>query len=215
MATSNGARPYGGVSDEDRRADRRQRLVSATLDLVGEQGVAAVTVGAVCTRASLAKRYFYEGFDSLDDLLSTTLDLLFGTVSATIDALDLADADPTDLVTTAVRGAVDAMDDPRVARLYLESAANPSLLRTRDAAIDGFVAQLLERVLGGRPATPADELLGQLLVSGTTHVVALWLRGRLDLTRDELVAHLVALGAETGTRMRVRADTEDDGRHER
>lgn len=193
---------YAGVPEEARRAERRQKLVAATLDAVGEGGVVALTVGAVSARAGVAKRYFYESFDSLDALLSATLQEVFDRVGEAIASTAVrADATPEGLVRVAVAGAIDAMDDPRVARLYLESAGNPALLATRDRAVEGFVDQLLLQVAGGKVIDPRDRVTGHLLVSGSTHVVALWLQGRLDLTRDELIAHMVDLGAHAAVRI--------------
>lgn len=195
MPTDGPARRYAGASEEERRSDRRQRLLQATLDAVGEGGVVTLTVGAVSTRAGVAKRYFYESFRSLDELLSAALEQVFEQVREAIASVALrTDATPTELVEAAVGGAIAAMDDPRVARLYLESAGNAALLATRDRAVDGFVDQLLQQLSGGSPIQPVDRVTGHLLVSGSTHVVALWLRGRLDLSRDELVAHMVTVG---------------------
>ncbi len=188
---------YGGVSQEGRRSERRQKLIAATLDAVGEGGVVALTVGAVSSRAGVAKRYFYESFDSLDALLSATLREVFDRVGEAIASTAVrADATPEELVRAAVAGAIDAMDDPRVARLYLESAGNPTLLATRDHAVEGFVDQLLVRLAGDGPIDPRDRVTGHLLVSGSTHVVALWLQGRIDLGRDELVRHMVDVGVQ-------------------
>lgn len=62
-------RTYGGVSPEQRRLDRRARLLEAGLALYGSQGFAATSIDAVCGEAGLTKRYFYESFRSADDLL--------------------------------------------------------------------------------------------------------------------------------------------------
>lgn len=62
-------RTYGGVGSEQRRLDRRTRLLEAGLALYGSQGFAATSIDAVCSEAGLTKRYFYESFRSADDLL--------------------------------------------------------------------------------------------------------------------------------------------------
>lgn len=63
------ARAYGGVSEEQRRAARRLRLLEAGLEIIGTQGYAAATLRAVCTRAELTERYFYESFANREALL--------------------------------------------------------------------------------------------------------------------------------------------------
>jgi len=52
------------------RAARRTALLTAALDLIGEQGGAGVTVRSVCRRAGLTDRYFYENFAGRDELLA-------------------------------------------------------------------------------------------------------------------------------------------------
>ncbi|MBK8764215.1 MAG: TetR/AcrR family transcriptional regulator [Burkholderiaceae bacterium] len=63
------ARAYGGVSEEQRRAARRVRLLEAGLEIIGTQGYAAATLRAVCARAELTERYFYESFANREALL--------------------------------------------------------------------------------------------------------------------------------------------------
>jgi AcrR family transcriptional regulator len=62
-------RLWGGTTLTERREARRTALLEAALDLIGEAGAAAVTMRAVCRRAGLTDRYFYESFSDRDDLL--------------------------------------------------------------------------------------------------------------------------------------------------
>ena len=61
-------RSYGGVSADDRLAERRRRLLDAGLELFGTNGIAATTIADVCAQAGLTKRYFYESFATIDEL---------------------------------------------------------------------------------------------------------------------------------------------------
>lgn len=108
--TSSGGRLYAGRSPEDRREERRARLLAAGLELVGDDGVAAVSVRGVCSRAGLTPRYFYEEFGTVDALLRTLFDREFdaglarvGTAVAALDA-DGAAGQPR----VALRGAPSA-----------------------------------------------------------------------------------------------------------
>src|SRR5512139_3717483 len=56
---SESARHYGGVSAQERKAARRERLLDAGLQLFGTPGGDRVTVSAVCAEAGLTERYFY------------------------------------------------------------------------------------------------------------------------------------------------------------
>ncbi|WP_278258124.1 TetR family transcriptional regulator [Nocardioides convexus] len=53
-------RRYGGKTAEQRRAERREALLAAAVDIWQESGWAAVTMRGVCARAGLTDRYFYE-----------------------------------------------------------------------------------------------------------------------------------------------------------
>src|SRR5947209_17600727 len=67
---------YGGVEAGERQASRRKRLLEAGLDLLGREGWHAFTVRAVCARAKLGPRYFYESFPDRDALMVAILDQL-------------------------------------------------------------------------------------------------------------------------------------------
>ena len=102
-------RPYRGVSADDRRADRRARLLEAGLDLVGEVGVAEVTAEAVAARAGLSKRYFYESFADRDALLVAASSGVFETVRA---ALLVHLTGSSSSVEDRITGAVASRDQP-------------------------------------------------------------------------------------------------------
>ena len=65
---------YGGKTADERRSERRARLVEAGSQLWLDQGWAAVSMRAVCARAGLVDRYFYESFQNTDDLLASIWD---------------------------------------------------------------------------------------------------------------------------------------------
>ena len=71
-------RRYRGVSAADRTQARRARLTEAFLDVVLEEGALNATVDKVCGAAGLTKRYFYENFNDLDQLMLAAADEMFG-----------------------------------------------------------------------------------------------------------------------------------------
>lgn len=198
-------RPYGGLAQDERRAERRARLLAAVLDVVAEHGLAGVTVGAVSSAAGVSKRYFYESFASTDDLLAAALRRIFEDVGAAIAAASAEGEDaPRAVLEVAARSALDAMTDPRVARLYLEASESPAGTAVREAGVALLVDHLLARIVAG-PVPPRARMTGQLLVAGTHHVVAVWLRDDSGITREELIALLVDTGADAAARMRALA----------
>lgn len=67
-------RNYRGQSLEQRRSQRRQRLVDAGKEVFGEVGFQAATVRQICRSAGLTERYFYESFVNLNELFNATYD---------------------------------------------------------------------------------------------------------------------------------------------
>jgi AcrR family transcriptional regulator len=56
------ARVYAGRSAQQRREERRNRLLSAGQDLFGGQGYRTTSIEALCTAAGVSTRAFYEEF---------------------------------------------------------------------------------------------------------------------------------------------------------
>ncbi|UGY19195.1 TetR/AcrR family transcriptional regulator [Bradyrhizobium septentrionale] len=68
-SSSRKARLYGGMDAEERRAERRLRLIDAAIEVYGEVGYRVATVKAICEAAELTERYFYESFANSEALL--------------------------------------------------------------------------------------------------------------------------------------------------
>jgi AcrR family transcriptional regulator len=200
-AMSGVVRPYRGVSAEDRKAERREKLRLACLDVVGRDGVAGVTVAAVCARAGLTKRYFYESFADRDAILLDALDALFSGLRDRIqDALGQAGPGAEARARATVELLVAAMDDPRTARLYVESPGHPRLHERREQAIGAYARLVAREVLGDDLAGPREELDAHVIVAGTTHAVTSWLQGTMEITRAELIDELVRIGVVVAAR---------------
>lgn len=198
--SSMAVRPYRGVSAADRVDERRAKLLEACLDVVGRDGVAATTVGAVCEQAGLTKRYFYESFKDRDAILGEVLEGLHtGLLSTIRDALADAGSDPVERARVTVRLLVGAMDDARMARLYVEALGDPQLQSLRQRAYEVYAELVAEEVLGVKDAVPRNHLAALVFVTGTTQAVISWLEGSIKLSRDELIEELAALGARAIT----------------
>jgi AcrR family transcriptional regulator len=192
-------RTYRGASADERRADRRARLLAGCLEVIGEVGVVGITVEAVCARAGLTKRYFYEAFADRDAVLGAVADDVYaGLHEAIVTALRAVDGDERARATRAVEVFTETLDEnPRVARLYAESPGHPQLSARRDDAIDEFAELVLDDVLrlcpGDRERLRTSAVF---VVAGTTHLVTRWLAGGVPLGRLELVEEIT----RTGTR---------------
>ncbi|MCQ0016032.1 TetR/AcrR family transcriptional regulator [Actinomadura madurae] len=113
-------RSYGGRSAEERRAERRERLLAAGLELFGTRGYAATSIERLCATASVSTRNFYEEFSGREELLTT---LHRGINERAAEAVSAAYAEAADAglptrVERAVRAFVTATaSDPRRARI--------------------------------------------------------------------------------------------------
>lgn len=196
---------YRGVAAEERRAERRARLLEAALQLVGEGGWSAVTVRAVCARAGLTGRYFYESFDSRDALLLALFDGIVEEAAARVlTAVAAAPEDAERKSHAAVGAFVDLLvEDPRKARVaFTEAEGNELLVRRRREGLRMFAALMAEqaRAFYGGPAQSDHiaDVTALLLAGGMAELLMAWVDGDVPVTRDELVADCAALFAAAG-----------------
>jgi len=193
-------RPYRGVAADERRRERREKLLDACLDAVAESGVSTVTVDDICARAGLSKRYFYESFGDRDAILVSALDDLIDTVGTALNELEQEHGSTEERVAHTAAALVRALTaDPRSSLLYTEASANPALEDRRRQMVDRFTPLLMKAVLDADPADPRAEAATVLMIAGTTELLDRWLRGTLTFTEAEFVDTLTALGVALAT----------------
>jgi AcrR family transcriptional regulator len=194
VAVTQVQRSFRGVSADDRRAERRTRLVDACIDVIGADGIANTTMTAVCKRAGLTERYFYESFANRDQLLVAVFDSMVREVGDRIVAA-LAAA-PNDLAGRARIVSsiiVDVLaDDPRIARAYHEAVGADVLRQRRRDAVRIFAGFLARMVADAQEFSTSDDAKPLrastlMIVGGMIEVVDAWLDGYLQVTKDELI----------------------------
>ena len=126
-------RSYGGVTADERRATRRVALIEAALDLFAEDGARAVSKRAVCARARLNDRYFYEHFTDSDALIEAIVrDLTAEGLQAVKAATRSAAPDLRAQVRATADAALEFLTaDPRRGQLLLRSHTSEVLQRAR------------------------------------------------------------------------------------
>lgn len=68
------SRVYGGESTEDRVLRRREQFLDSGLQMFGTVGFKGTSVRGLCRHAKLTDRYFYESFESVEDVLIQVYD---------------------------------------------------------------------------------------------------------------------------------------------
>jgi AcrR family transcriptional regulator len=140
-----GARVYAKQTAEERRSERRARLLDAGLEAFGTRGYAATAIEHLCAEAAVSTRTFYEELGSREALLIALHDSINDrAVSAVIDALATTAED--DLIARAHAGARAYFRvmtaDARFARIAVVETVGVSATveQARRAALDRFAA---------------------------------------------------------------------------
>lgn len=141
-------RRYAAKTHEERRAERRSRLMEAALEQFGTRGAGQVSIEQLCAAAGTSTRGFYEEFSSREELLIALHDDLNDrALQAVVRAI--ADIDPADLEARAHAGVAAYFrvmtSDRRWARIALVETVghSPTAELHRRAAIERF-GQLIE-----------------------------------------------------------------------
>jgi AcrR family transcriptional regulator len=196
---------YGGVPADVRRAERRERLLDAGLELLGIEGWQATTVRGICTQARLNARYFYESFSGLDELLVAVFDrIVSDAVHAVLAALEqapqTAEGQARAIVSTFI---VATTEDPRKARVaFIEALGSEALMRRRLDALQDFADLTAGYALQFHAQDGLDQqaaaINAQVLSGGLIEAIVAWLEERLDASREQLIEQCTALFAAAG-----------------
>ncbi len=195
---------YGGVPAVERQAARRERLLGAAYDLLGTDGWQATTVRAVCRRAELTPRYFYESFDDLDALVVAVFDQIVAElVSVVLAAVATAPDDAHAKARAAIGGFVrHVTDDPRRAQIvFSEALGSEALARRRFETLHEFARLISEQgqaFYGIRNKQRLADTTAYLLAGGLAELLLAWLGGAIDGSVDELIDDCTALFVATG-----------------
>ena len=112
-------RRYKGRTTDELRAERRQRLLDAGLQLFSDRGYANSPIELICSTAKVTTRHFYEQFKGREALLQALFLQILNEASQQI-LLALSDKELSwqDRMTSAVRAASGyLMEDTRRARI--------------------------------------------------------------------------------------------------
>jgi AcrR family transcriptional regulator len=191
---------YGGVPADERRAQRRERLLAAGLEILGTRGWSQMSVRGVCREAKLSSRFFYESFSDLDALAIAVFDEIQARASERmLEAVAAAGSAPAAQARAAIGTFVyELTEDPRRGRVVVvEALSSEPLMRRRLSAMRDMT-----RLIAGlgratyHPPPEADRLVdvtATLLAGGIAELLVAWMDGSLDVDRDTLIEDCSAL----------------------
>jgi AcrR family transcriptional regulator len=188
------------MTPSERRADRRERLMEAGLELFGTVGYTNSSARAVSAAASLNSRYFYESFESREDLLYNVYERIVGEiVSKAIEAVE-REHTVVDRAREGLRaGWTVVTEDRRKARIVAIEVVGVSdrLERARREARHALAKLTAEEAVAVAPSGTRfhlDPLLtARSLIGAVVEFLLEWVNGDLDASVDEVVEHFTTL----------------------
>jgi AcrR family transcriptional regulator len=189
-------RPYRGVDAADRLATRRASLLEAGLDLLGGEQSVELTVRAICRRAGVTARYFYESFTDKDEFVAAVFDWVIADLAFTTQAA--VDAAPPQEQTRAGMTTIVRTigGDPRVGRLLFSAQLANAVLSRKRVESNTLFAMLSGRHAGYTLQVPQNDRItasAHFVVGGVAQTISAWLTGEVRLDPDQLVDQLASL----------------------
>jgi len=152
-----------GLDPAERRAQRRQQLLDAALELIATRGYNNTSIEQICQTAYVATRSFYELFDSKEACYLALLGQISeDLVDRMVAALGELPPDQPEATRALVATFAHALvDDPRIARASFGEGAgiSPAVERRRRANrrwAAGFLVDVWERYGLATARTPAE-----------------------------------------------------------
>src|ERR1700761_6378115 len=190
-------RRYGGRTATERRAQRREQLLEAGLELFGGPGFAATTIEALCARAGLNPRYFYEQFTTREQLLGAVYERHVERVLSVVQAaIDDAGDDRARRLTAGLQAFVTAtLDDEPGARVnYFEMVGvSPELDGLRRRVLGDYAQLIASHAPGHRVGGVDPRMAAVALVGATDGLIIDWLSGDRRRPRESIVDTLTAV----------------------
>lgn len=199
-------RSYRGQSQEQRRAERRNRLIAGAIAVYGERGYHQATVKAVCEAAGLTERYFYESFANSEALLIDSYNAVtYAVLGEILRAGEAAGRGRVARSRAMLHAYFAALQrEPQSARVFLVEIRGVS--RAVDQAFDASLRAIgreVARVLGSEAAN--DELLQAGVIGGVLHIALRWIEDGYQPPIERAVETALRLGAALAAPPRKRA----------
>ncbi|RJQ80765.1 TetR/AcrR family transcriptional regulator [Pseudonocardiaceae bacterium YIM PH 21723] len=195
-------RPYGGVNADDRRAERRAKLLLAAMKLFADRGFQRTKITELCTEAGVSTRNFYEEFEKKEDVLLVLHDTINATAMHQIRARlsTVEDAGLETRIGVLVGVFVDSVTaNPRAPRLvYVEAVGVNAELEAQHqqwvAKWARFIQDEAQRGVDRGEATRRDyRLTAYAMVGAITGLLREWQAHEPPLDTAEVTAEIKAM----------------------
>jgi AcrR family transcriptional regulator len=179
-----GSRSYRGQSAEERRDDRRRRLLDAGLELFARQGYQQTSVRELCTEAKVSARHFYELFLEREELLAAVYDEVTAEMASRLaTGFERAPLDLRVRIGSGLRAVIGWLaEDRRRARLAYQEVVGVSapMEAKRRAVILRFAQVIIDQyqqltAVGAAPARPHLRLQAIAFTGACNELVAEWI----------------------------------------
>ncbi|MDE3722791.1 TetR/AcrR family transcriptional regulator [Nocardiopsis sp. N85] len=190
-------RPWRGMTPHERQQARRHRLLEAALEEFGTVGFRAATVGAICVRAELTNRYFYEHFADREAALRAVYDDLLTRALEHMGAALEGGGDFQERIMAALDAYLSfVMADPRRPRVIsVESVGVSPAMEERRRAARHTIADLVDThyargVAAGDLVDRPFRKQALALVGAANELVIDWVLGERTATVAEVSADI-------------------------
>lgn len=195
-ASNTTGRSYAGLSPEERKKKRKELFLVSALELFGTVGYKNCSVRALCRATKLTDRYFYESFDTVEDVLMEVYlqetGKLAGKVAVAISSLG-GSAPIEDVIQAGLKAFFEGARDPLVARvIWLEVlGVSPRVDKMYVSSMHNFQNMVMGLVKGLIPDLKLNPLredtLATAVVGAVNHSTMLWIINSFDKPIEELV----------------------------
>lgn len=179
---------------DQRRLQRRTRLLEVGVDLLGAADAPGVNVRAACRAAGLTERYFYESFTDRDAYVRAVYAEVGERARAALIAAVGAASDPAEIAEPAVRAFVElVLDHPEAGRVLLLAPLREPALGGRGLDLAPSFVALVQDQLGDLPDPDERALRALGLVGALTSLFIGCLDGTVTVTRERFIRHCLDL----------------------
>jgi AcrR family transcriptional regulator len=193
-------RRYRGLSVDERRDQRRERLLEAGLELFGTDGYAGSSIRAVSAAASLNSRYFYESFSSREDLLYHVYQRAVEQVARAVVEATATASTVEEQAREGLRASWEVLTgDRRKARVIVLEVVGVSerLERVRRENRHAMADILMRNALslaGEDARLSVDPVLTtRAMVGASMELLVDWIHGEVDASVERIIDHLTKM----------------------